>query len=44
MNPCTHCGGTGDKFDDETQDWADPWEDCDGCNGTGEVDGDGNAY
>ncbi len=33
--PCTGCGGTGDKFDREKDDWV-PGETCPKCGGTGE--------
>jgi DnaJ-class molecular chaperone len=34
---CDGCGGTGDKFDSEVNDWVYPWEDCPKCDGSGEV-------
>jgi DnaJ-class molecular chaperone len=33
---CKSCGGTGDKFDKEKNDWVYPWEKCPDCRGTGE--------
>lgn len=36
MDRCSHCAGTGDKFDTEINDWTDPLEDCDYCGGCGE--------
>lgn len=35
---CLACGGTGDQFDNDTNDWAEPLTKCMYCNGWGEVD------
>lgn len=37
MANCKRCGGTGDAWDDETNDWTDPPERCGPCKGWGEV-------
>lgn len=39
IKTCVACGGTGDRFDEERGDWADPREDCPGCAGRGETAG-----
>lgn len=38
---CQTCGGTGEKFDKETDDWAKPIENCPKCKGTGLANEDG---
>lgn len=37
IRTCGSCGGTGDRFDDDTEAWVTPWEACMVCGGTGEV-------
>lgn len=32
---CSRCGGTGDAFDFDAEDWANPTQPCGACNGTG---------
>lgn len=34
---CNKCGGSGDRFDAELDDWVSPTEPCPDCEGTGEV-------
>lgn len=36
INLCALCGGTGDRYDEAIEDWADPREDCPRCAGRGE--------
>lgn len=40
VKSCKACGGTGDKWDEQEDDWADPLEECPECDGTGEDLGD----
>jgi len=35
---CLNCGGTGEAYDFEKDDWVSPIEDCHICKGTGLID------
>jgi DNA-binding CsgD family transcriptional regulator len=37
INLCPACGGTGDRYDEQTDSWADPRANCPDCGGTGET-------
>lgn len=37
IKTCGACGGTGDRFDDELDDWATPRQPCPSCAGVGEL-------